>query len=128
MTQPLTEPRPVGILVNPSSGRDVRRIAARASVMTIESKRDQVARAVVGAAASGATRILVVRDLLRIADRAVEIALRGPVDRVIELDDDDGRQIAFLRRRTERGMKSERENCKDERSGDHARQAGSMRR
>lgn len=72
MTQPLTEPRPVGILVNPSSGRDVRRIAARASVMTIESKRDQVARAVVGAAASGATRILVVRDLLRIADRAVE--------------------------------------------------------
>lgn len=71
-TTPLTEPRPVGILVNPSSGRDVRRIAARASVSTLETKRDQVARAVVGAAASGAPKILVVRDLMRIAESAVE--------------------------------------------------------
>jgi len=62
----------VGILVNPSSGRDVRRIAARASVSTLETKRDQVARAVVGAAASGARKVLVVRDLMRIAESAVE--------------------------------------------------------
>ena len=72
MAEPGGEARPVGVLVNPSSGRDVRRIAARASVSTIEVKRDQVARAVGGAAASGASKIIVVRDLLRIADRAVE--------------------------------------------------------
>jgi hypothetical protein len=72
MTTSGNDPRPVGILVNPSSGRDVRRIAARASVSTLETKRDQVARAVVGAAASGASKILVVRDLMRIAERAVE--------------------------------------------------------
>ena len=72
MTTPDKNSRPVGILVNPSSGRDVRRIAARASVSTLETKRDQVARAVVGAAASGAKKVLVVRDLMRIADRAVE--------------------------------------------------------
>jgi len=72
MTKPDTDPRPVGILVNPSSGRDVRRIAARASVSTLEAKRDQVARAVVGAAASGARKVLVVRDLMRIAESAVE--------------------------------------------------------
>lgn len=67
-----TAPGPVGVIVNPSSGRDVRRIAARASTTTIESKRDQVARAVVGAAASGAPRILIARDLLSISTRAVE--------------------------------------------------------
>jgi len=72
MTTPADDSGPVGILVNPSSGRDVRRIAARASVSTLETKRDQVARAVVGAAASGASKILVMRDLMRIAERAVE--------------------------------------------------------
>ena len=72
MTTLETRSGPVGILVNPSSGRDVRRIAARASVSTLETKRDQVARAVVGAAASGASKVLVVRDLMRIGERAVE--------------------------------------------------------
>ena len=72
MTTPGNRPSPVGILVNPSSGRDVRRIAARASVSSLEAKRDQVARAVVGAVASGATKVLVVHDLMRIAESAVE--------------------------------------------------------
>lgn len=72
MTTPVKDSGAVGILVNPSSGRDVRRIAARASVSTLETKRDQVVRAVVGAAASGASKVLVVRDLMRIAERAVE--------------------------------------------------------
>ena len=72
MTTPGNRPSPVGILVNPSSGRDVRRLAARASVSSLEAKRDQVARAVVGAVASGATKVLVVHDLMRIAESAVE--------------------------------------------------------
>jgi predicted polyphosphate/ATP-dependent NAD kinase len=62
----------VGILANPMSGRDVRRLAARASMTTLEIKRDQVARAAVGAVAGGARRIAVVRDVFRIATGAVE--------------------------------------------------------
>jgi len=62
----------VGILVNPMSGRDVRRLAARASMTTPEIKRDQVARAAVGAVAGGARRIAVVRDVFRIATSAIE--------------------------------------------------------
>ena len=62
----------VGILANPMSGRDVRRLAARASTTTIEIKRDQVTRAAVGAVAGGARRIAVVRDALRIAESGIE--------------------------------------------------------
>ena len=62
----------VGILTNPMSGRDVRRLAARASTTTLEIKRDQVARAVVGAAAGGAERVVIVRDPFRISTHAVE--------------------------------------------------------
>jgi hypothetical protein len=62
----------VGILANPMSGRDVRRLAARASTTTLEIKRDQVARAAVGAVAGGARRIAVVHDVFRIATSAVE--------------------------------------------------------
>ena len=39
----------VGILVNPMSGRDVRRLAAHAANMTHEAKRDIVARIAAGA-------------------------------------------------------------------------------
>ena len=44
----------MGILVNPMSGRDVRRLAAHASNMTHETKRDIVARIAAGADAFGA--------------------------------------------------------------------------
>ena len=63
---------PVGVIANPMSGRDVRRLAARATSVTPESKRDQIARAVVGAAASGAERIMVVKEPMRISESAVE--------------------------------------------------------
>lgn len=61
----------VGVIANPMSGRDVRRLAARASSQTPESKRDQVARAVVGAVAGGARRVLVMREPLGISVGAV---------------------------------------------------------
>ncbi len=67
-----TAPRPVGVIANPMSGKDVRRLAARASRVTLESKRDQVARAVVGAAASGAEHVVLVREPMRISASAVE--------------------------------------------------------
>jgi hypothetical protein len=54
------------------SGKDVRRLAARASRVTGEHKRDQIARAVIGAAASGVEHILLVKDPTRIAQSAIE--------------------------------------------------------
>ena len=62
----------VGIIANPMSGRDVRRLAARASTTTPEIKRDQVARAAVGAVAAGAERLIVLQEPFRIATAAVE--------------------------------------------------------
>lgn len=62
----------VGVLANPASGRDVRRLAARAGLSTLESKRNQVMRAVIGATAGGAERILIPKDPLRVAVGAVE--------------------------------------------------------
>ena len=64
--------RPLGIVINPVSGRDARRLFARAMSSTHESKRNQVARLIVGAAAAGVERVVLVRDPFRIADSAVE--------------------------------------------------------
>jgi hypothetical protein len=62
----------VALCVNPMSGRDVRRLAARAGNMTHEAKRDIVARVAAGAAACGATDIYVTREPYRIAAAALE--------------------------------------------------------
>lgn len=65
-------PGPLGILVNPSSGRDVRRLAARAQQQTLESKRNQVARIAVGAAAAGTRQVVVMQDPMRASTAALE--------------------------------------------------------
>jgi hypothetical protein len=71
----------VGILANPMSGRDVRRLAARASTTTPEIKRDQVARATIGAVAGGAKRLLVIAEPFRISVAAVEnLALDAEIE------------------------------------------------
>jgi hypothetical protein len=62
----------VAICVNPMSGRDVRRLAARATNMTHEAKRDIVARVAAGADALGVTDIYVTREPFRIASAALE--------------------------------------------------------
>jgi len=62
----------VGILANPLSGRDVRRIAARADTSTPQSKRNQVARIAIGAVAAGAKRVLVMREPFRVSVSAIE--------------------------------------------------------
>jgi hypothetical protein len=63
--------RPLGIIINPVSGRDARRLFARASSSTHESKRNQVERLIVGAVSGGVERIVLVHDGFRIADSAV---------------------------------------------------------
>lgn len=62
----------MGILVNPMSGRDVRRLAAHAANMTHETKRDIVARIAAGADAFGAKTLHVAREPFRIAAAALE--------------------------------------------------------
>ena len=66
------QPAQVGIVVNPMSGRDVRRLAAHASNMTHEMKRDMVARIAAGADACGAGVLHVAREPFRIAVAAIE--------------------------------------------------------
>lgn len=62
----------LGIIVNPHSGRDARRLFARAGTSTIDDKRNQVTRIVVGAAAAGCARVLLSRDAFRIASAATD--------------------------------------------------------
>ena len=65
-------PRPLGLIVNPLSGRDVRRLLGRAGNDTPEAKRNQLERAAIGAALAGVTRILWTKDVFRIAESALE--------------------------------------------------------
>lgn len=62
----------IGIIANPMAGRDVRRLAARASEVTHQHKRDMVARIVAGADAAGVERIVIAAEPFRIATGAVE--------------------------------------------------------
>ena len=66
------KPVRLAICVNPMSGRDVRRLAARATNMTHEAKRDIVARIAAGAEAVGVTDIYIAREPFRIATLALE--------------------------------------------------------
>lgn len=63
---------PIGLLVNPMSGRDVRRLLGRASPEAAGHKRSVLQRAVVGAAAAGTGRFLWVKDLFRTSEGALE--------------------------------------------------------
>ena len=69
----------LGIIINPHSGRDARRLFARAGTSTINDKRNQVTRIVVGAAAAGIRKVLLARDAFRIASSATD-ALALPVE------------------------------------------------
>lgn len=62
----------VGIIVNPMSGRDVRRLAARAGTSTHEQKRNQITRIVLGAFNCGAEEVFMVREPYRITSGAIE--------------------------------------------------------
>ena len=62
----------LGIVVNPMSGRDVRRVAARASTSTHHEKQQQVTRLVLGAFAQGVDKIYLANEPFRINSRAVE--------------------------------------------------------
>jgi len=62
----------LGIVVNPMSGRDVRRVAAKASTSSHHEKQQQVTRLVLGALEMGATRIYLGNEPFRINERSIE--------------------------------------------------------
>ena len=62
----------LGLAVNPMSGRDVRRLAARATNMTHEAKRDIVARVAAGADAMGVSDIYITREPFQISTGALQ--------------------------------------------------------
>lgn len=68
----MAEDAAIGLVVNPMSGRDVRRLVGRAHSETLQSKRNILQRALVGAAAAGATRVCWTRDSFRLAESALE--------------------------------------------------------
>lgn len=74
----------VGIIANPVSGRDIRRVAARGGVSSAEDKRNRVARAVIGAAAAGATHVVAMKEPFGIASGALADL---PVDADLEILD-----------------------------------------
>ncbi len=63
---------PIGIIGNPASGKDIRRLVAHASVFDNQEKRSIVRRAVLGAVAAGADRFLYMPDPHMIVEQAVE--------------------------------------------------------
>jgi hypothetical protein len=68
----MPEPRPLGLVVNPMSGRDVRRLLGRAGNDTPDAKRNQLERAAIGAAMAGVEKILWTPDVFRVSERALE--------------------------------------------------------
>lgn len=64
-------PPTVGVIANPVSGRDIRRVAARGGVSTSQDKRNRISRAVVGAVTAGAERVVVMDEPFRVASAAV---------------------------------------------------------
>lgn len=98
----------LGIVVNPMSGRDVRRLAARASNMTHEAKRDLVARIAAGADAAGVGRILVAREPFRIAAEALaQMPLAARVEVVdVALHNDAGDTEQAVRAFLEAGCRT----------------------
>ena len=65
-------PGPLGILVNPASGKDLRRLVARASVFDNQEKRAIVRRAIAGSVAAGLNEFFFMADSHGIAQSAVE--------------------------------------------------------
>jgi hypothetical protein len=72
----MTTHRPIGLIVNPRSGNDVRRVIASAGSSTLEDKTSIVRRVVLGARVLGATTFVTHHEPHQIVRRATE-TLRG---------------------------------------------------
>jgi len=93
----MPEPRPLGLVVNPMSGRDVRRLLGRAGNDTPDAKRNQLERAAIGAALAGVTRILWTPDVFRVSERALEYLPIAAVRERLDLGRPETRPADTLR-------------------------------
>ena len=74
---------PVGIIANPASGKDIRRLVAHASVFDNGEKRNILRRVLLGAVAAGADRFLYMPDPNHLVEGAVDgIDLEAAVEQV----------------------------------------------
>lgn len=72
MSNSATAPATIGLIVNPRSGNDVRRVVASAGSSTLDDKTSIVRRIVRGAVANGVTRFVTNREPHYIVRRATE--------------------------------------------------------
>jgi predicted polyphosphate/ATP-dependent NAD kinase len=103
----------IGIVANPMSGRDIRRLVAQASVFPNAEKTNMVLRLIVAAGATGVDRVLMSTDamgvsagVLRARDKRRTGAGRWPELEFVELDAITGTAEdtrALVRRMRERG-------------------------
>lgn len=63
MTEQSTGPSAVGIIANPASARDIRRLVADGSAVTTNDKANLIRRLMVGLARTEVSRVLSMRDL-----------------------------------------------------------------
>lgn len=112
---PVTPGSLLGVVANPMSGRDIRRLVAQASVFPNAEKTNMVVRLVAAAGAAGVERVLISTDtmgvaagVLRARDKRRASAGRWPELDFVALDPitggaDDTRQL--VRRMRERGAR-----------------------
>ncbi len=90
----------VGIIANPASGKDIRRLVAHGSVFDNEEKASIVRRALLGLDAVGVERVLFMPESFGIVHRAlkgVKLALEtAPLDMLPFFTQDDSRRAAAL--------------------------------
>jgi ATP-NAD kinase N-terminal domain len=96
-------PRPIGLIVNPRSGNDVRRVIASAGSSTLEDKASIVRRVVLGARVLGATSFITHHEPHHIVRRATETMRGITVEKIGEPIDntehDTTRAVAIMRER-----------------------------
>jgi predicted polyphosphate/ATP-dependent NAD kinase len=63
---------PIGLIANPASGKDIRRLVAHASVFDNGEKRNILRRVILGAVAAGASEFLFMPDAQGLAERAAD--------------------------------------------------------
>ena len=69
MKTSLSQETTVGIVANPASGRDIRRLVARASVFPVAEKCNMITRLLSSLGATGVERVLMMPDIGGISER-----------------------------------------------------------
>lgn len=77
---PSPEPVTVGVIANPASGRDIRRLTARASVFPTAEKANMVQRVLSACGALGVARVLMMPDMTGIAAAVKRAVDAHPAD------------------------------------------------